>query len=682
MPRTRTVRLAAAISLGLIAAAFVAAIRWWAAPISIAVLSWFALNGVWLARRATSSQVSKAHWLFGPVWGLGFCVVGLLILWLLGGRGLWILVVAPWPIWMLLCLPIERAGQALQLPVFTRQDLLAVVLLCAIVPVVAGMPYAHVGERAADGAKSYRAYFTADFVWAMTIVSEVSKGDMPPKNPFRIGGALHYYWLAHFLSAVEYRILGPWRLTIEEVTLANSLGYGIVFLIFLYGFLRAFGASVMAAAIAGGLAFLANSFEALDRIVVWWPRGQLWARLNDINVDAVTRWFYNGMPVDGLQRMLLYQPHHLAGYALGLSALVLVARTSDPARGPVALAAGVFLALSLLFSSFEAIMIAVAVALVYAARLLWPLRVKAILVCAMLGALPVAAALLASSAMSYVDPAAGTLVVAGRNATAFVRWPYLLLLSFGPLLILGASGFVVAGFSKPRETLPLAALAVVALGFYFLTDVPNMQHVWVGWRAGHLLFIALTASTALLFTMIAGAHRSVRIIVWCTVSLLSLAALPTVAIDVFNAQDITNIREAPGFPWTLTLSAAEVEALDWLKGHTPLDAVVQPDVLTRATASWAYMPAFGERRMVTGLPGAMIPFRPYEDATNVMTKRVFAGGDPDARASAARELGIEYLYLGPVEQHAHPELVGALDTRPDLFQAAFRNREVVIYRVQ
>jgi hypothetical protein len=105
-------------------------------------------------------------------------------------------------------------------------------------------------------------------------------------------------------------------------------------------------------------------------------------------------------------------------------------------------------------------------------------------------------------------------------------------------------------------------------------------------------------------------------------------------------------------------------------------------VLTRATASWTYMPAFGERRMATGLPGAMIPFRPYEDATNAMTRRVFAGGDPDARARAARELGIDYLYLGPVEQQAHPELVGLLDTRPDLFQVAFRNREVVIYRVQ
>ena len=47
--------------------------------------------------------------------------------------------------------------------------------------------------------------------------------------PFQFGGTLHYYWLAHFLSSVEYRVLGPWGLTIEEIALANSLAYGLAF---------------------------------------------------------------------------------------------------------------------------------------------------------------------------------------------------------------------------------------------------------------------------------------------------------------------------------------------------------------------------------------------------------------------------------------------------------------------
>ncbi len=387
------------------------------------------------------------------------------------------------------------------------------------------------------------------------------------------------------------------------------------------------------------------------------------------------------MPVDGLQRMLLYQPHHLAGYAFGLSALLLVARIRDAARPAVALTAGIFLGLSLLFSSFEAIIIGAAVAVVYAARLLTPPRWAAIPVCAVLGGLPVGGAVIASSALAYVDPDAGGLIRFGENATAFVRWPYLFLLSFGPLLVLGTAGLLTAIGTRRREIWPVAALAGVALGFYFYTDVPDMQHVWVGWRAGHLLFVAFTVLAGVLFTVLGEAPFAVRIAAWTVAAVLTLAAVPTVVVDVFNAQDITNGNRGPNFPWTLKLSPSEVEALDWLKTHTPNDVIVQPDTFARATASWAYIPAFGERRMAAGLPGAMIPFRPYEEATSVVAKEVFGDSNAKARAVAARRLGIDYLYIGPVEQEAHPELVTLLDARSDLFVVSFRNREVVIYWV-
>ncbi len=236
MPTRRSVGFIATGTIAVVVVTFLAVIRWWAVPISIGVLTWFAAHGIWLARRLMSSDSTRAHWLFGPVWGMGLCVTGLLILWLAGGRGLWILVGAPWPIWLLLWLPLGRVGEGLRLPTYSRGDLVAVLLLFLIVPAVAGTPYAHVGEPTANGGKAYRAYFTADFVWAMTIVSEVSKGEIPPKNPFLAGGTLHYYWLSHFLSAVEYRALGLRGLTIEEITLANSLGYGLAFVAFLYGF--------------------------------------------------------------------------------------------------------------------------------------------------------------------------------------------------------------------------------------------------------------------------------------------------------------------------------------------------------------------------------------------------------------------------------------------------------------
>jgi hypothetical protein len=44
-----------------------------------------------------------------------------------------------------------------------------------IVPLVVGLPFAHVGEITPDG-QAYRAYFTADYVWRRAVVIELAKG--------------------------------------------------------------------------------------------------------------------------------------------------------------------------------------------------------------------------------------------------------------------------------------------------------------------------------------------------------------------------------------------------------------------------------------------------------------------------------------------------------------------------
>jgi hypothetical protein len=202
-PSTRTTSFTFAITAAALLLAYLGSIRWWGAVISVLVLSWFAAPGVVFVRRLILSDRNGAHWLFGPVWGIAVSTFGLLGLWELGFHEFWILMAAPWPLWILLCLPLSRAGESVRLPTFDRRDALAVAFLLLMVPAIAAVPYSHVGAATAEGGKAYRAYFTADFVWAMTVVSEVSKGDLPPKNPFQAGGTLHYYWLSHFLSAAE-----------------------------------------------------------------------------------------------------------------------------------------------------------------------------------------------------------------------------------------------------------------------------------------------------------------------------------------------------------------------------------------------------------------------------------------------------------------------------------------------
>src|SRR4029079_1040207 len=206
----------------------------------------------------------------------------------------------------------------------------------------------------ADG-EAYRAYFTADFIWAMSVSSELAKGQVPPRNPFLNDQPLHYYWMAHFLSGALFRNTAPFGLTVEQVILVDGVEFGLMAAAFLYALVRLAGASAWFSLVAVSAAFVANSFEGADMIRSIVRRHAPWEELTTVNIDAVTRWFYKGMPVDGLQRLLLYQPHHLTGYMLALAALWLVTLAEDVREASVALWAGILLAMTLVFSTFTAL---------------------------------------------------------------------------------------------------------------------------------------------------------------------------------------------------------------------------------------------------------------------------------------------------------------------------------------
>src|SRR5207253_4590590 len=99
------------------------------------------------------------------------------------------------------------------------------------------------------------------------------------------------------------------------------------------------------------------------------------------------------------------------------------------------------------------------------------------------------------------------------------------------------------------------------------------------------------------------------------VVILALAAAPTTAIDFYNTQDVANRALGPGFRWTLILTPDEIEALDWITTRTPADAIVQIEPSVRDSFTWAYIPAFAERRMAAGLPIGMVPLDKYQAAS-------------------------------------------------------------------
>jgi len=646
----------------------------------VLVIAWISIAGVAFAGCALggSSVAWRSACLVGPAIGFGLGVFGLLLVWWTGLQSPLALVLAPGFTFLLALIAWWTGGVAIRLPELDRRDLAGALIALLVVPIVTFAPYTRVDKTTAEG-EAYRAYFTADFVWAMTVTAELAKGDVPPANPFLSTQPMRYYWMSHLLSGAGYRSLRGQGVRTEQVVLVDGVAFGLAFVAFFYWLIRASGGQPAFAALAVWVGFLANSYEGLDRLWILQQTGDSLDTLRTINIDAVTRWIYRGMPVDGLQRLLLYQPHHLTGYILALSALWLVGLAERVADTSISLWAGILLGLGFLFSTFTAIIVGVAVGLLYAVRLLQQQALGSIVQCAILGAAPVAVAIGISAALGYTDPSEGLLIQFGLNPVAFRSWPYVLLLSFGPLLFGG-----LAALFRPRWMAGLGgavtALVVSAFVFYFTADVPDMGGVWVGWRSGHLLLVGFAIMGAAALSA-AWRWKPMRVPLVALVALAAIPAIPTVAIDVYNAQDIANREQGPTFPWTLIITPKEREALTWVKKATPADALVQVEPTVRDTGTWAYVPAFAERRMAAGLPISMIPLAPYREASENVKAGIFQALAATDAHTMARHLGIDYLLVGDVERDNYAAAIALIASRPDLFQPVFENSAITVYAV-
>ena len=87
-----------------------------------------------------------------------------------------------------------------------------------------------------------------------------------------------------------------------------------------------------------------------------------------LNIDAMSRWIYPSLPVDGLHRVLWYQPHHATGYALGLSAMLVLVQARAPEKARIFALSGMLLAFCLMLSTFSAIMLSAVAAVVASDR--------------------------------------------------------------------------------------------------------------------------------------------------------------------------------------------------------------------------------------------------------------------------------------------------------------------------
>jgi hypothetical protein len=253
-----------------------------------------------------------------------------------------------------------------------------------------------------------------------------------------------------------------------------------------------------------------------------------------------------------------------------------------------------------------------------------------------------------------------------------------LLVSLGPLLAIAAAGVLPKRVGPTRGLTLAVALSALSLVLMYFVRL-DADAAWVGFRAGQLLQIGLAILAARAF---AARGSTVRRTTTATLAILALAAgLPTLAIDLYNAQDVSNRGMGPGFHWTVVVTPEQQEAFAWIQRATKPDAVVQMDPAAHGRETWSLIPSFAARRMAAGEPIALLPARDQARLT-ARVSAMYGSLDAESAAEEARALGIDYLYVDDRERSVHAAAALQKFTASASFLPVFRNSQVVVYAVR
>ena len=558
------------------------------------------------------------------------------------------------------------------LPPWTNSDTRALAMVWLLTLVIAVPPFLRVGAADAAGNRYYRAYFTADFVWHTALTAELTKSSSPPRNPYLANRPIHYYW-TYFLLPAAAATAAPRALDVQTCLKVNAIATALLFVSAI--FISAWAALPRAWPVAAGvaLAIVASSAEGVFALWRFWQRGQPLAEVRNLNIDALSNWWFGGLRIDGLQRCFWWVPQHSMAYALGLIALAVVNAAGSAAPiGAIALA-GLALGGATMMNPFVGAIFSLAwggaaiIGAVGSGEFVTRMMRHAVAI------VPVGLALAWCVGNQMVEGGGAALQFGwlgeARNAPLLT-----LILSLGPAIAPALVGLC----SRPRAETGALLTGLSLLLLYFVRL--NVDTAWVGFRAGQMVLVAAPALIARGFAS-TGAWRPIAIV---TAVLALVAGTPTTVIDAYNAQDIDNFAESPIGPWTVTITRDEIQGLDWLRRETPRTAIVQMEPGARARQTWSLIPSFAQRRMAAGRPisllGGTTPGSEYTEKSARVQTMYSTGSAPQA-SEIARSLRIDYVWVDRVERTAYPAGVAKFDAAPSLFAPVFKNAEVTIYRV-
>ncbi|MBN2383349.1 hypothetical protein JXQ70_10740 [bacterium] len=531
-------------------------------------------------------------------------------------------------------------------PTFSTKTVICFLVFLGLVLIGTMLPFSRIAEQTELG-YAVRAYFSADFLKHVSVTAELSKGDVPPVNPFCAGETLHYYWLSYIPSAMVYRLLGP-DYSLVRITIAFSLFVNVFLLLTIFTLFRHYVTDLIGRIVGLATLLFVNSYEGgLILYRIWRQAGEI-LQIRNYNIDALTRWDFGHPQIDSLFRSFLYTPQQ----QLALSSLCLLFLLLREDRWPVQIKHATRLTVSFL------------IALLGAAVLGYNFFTGAVVV-PWLG-ICLGIAWLFYRRLSYLDLSLITLILVGSigsyylfdmfpskgnvfslmiDKTYILGLHRIVLYNFGPLVILGIPGMLSCCRKSSRGSgwlniLLFTLFATFCMLFIRIQDFPSDVSLKTG------LLVALGLS---LFT---GQTASFLIRKWggygyLVLLLLLIPAGPHWIIDVFNTQDIDNNR------FTVYFQKEDLTAARWLARNTPLDYCVQA-LPERDIHCSDLITVFAERR--TGLADSMHAQIYLIDQHKYKTRQrdilqLFHGIDLTETQDLCHKIGIDAVFIGNAERN-------------------------------
>lgn len=517
-------------------------------------------------------------------------------------------------------------------------DLHTLLLWIVVAAAITAPAFSHVGAETANG-YAYRAYFNTDVFRNMATAGSLVRTGIPPENPYFSGYPLHYYWLFHVIPAFWMTVLAGFRVEFIFVQLALLTALSLIATFWLAA--RGLSTDSRAGRWLLPLFFFGGSYEGLYVLNHLHAKKMGWHEFTTLNVDGILRWVEKLPQVDTLYRPLLYAPQHLMAVIVFLLLLLLWPKAS---RGMQRFSLLILVFISVGFSVIIGAINVLAVGVLLIADLIK--RRGAVWLPIVLGGLAgigFLALYLKGFSMFSLKQGDLKLVMPAKLLAQVIPF---FIFQWGAILFFGLAGIITWRQKDARYFLLCVFLLLSTIFVIFIQiDVPGLSDVSL--KAGYIHHVAMLLFAAKFLDQVLQKGPLQKRMLAVSLVIFILPAAVTIAMDVYNSQDIDNPK------FTTYIAKPQMELYRWMQKNVPPKARVEDFISADTTFIESYVsetPPFANCSLFVGdVILAQIFQTPEQELTyrNLLNQDLVQSEDPLRISYLAAKAGIQYLVSFP-----------------------------------